>query len=65
MLPEPESGPGPEQARFCLRDNAELTLVDFDGSARLAGLLPAINVREVDGSEFADHPDDRTMSEPD
>lgn len=65
MLPEPESGQGPERAKFCLRDNAALTLVDFDGSAHLAGLLPAITVREVDGSELADHPDDNAMSEPD
>lgn len=50
---------------FCLRDNAALTLVARDGSARLADLLPVIAVREVDGSELADYPDDNTMSEPD
>ena len=64
-LPPPESGQGPEQAMFCLRDNAALTLVARDGSARLADLLPVIAVREVDGSELADYPDDNTMSEPD
>jgi hypothetical protein len=65
MLPPPESGQGPEQAMFCLRDNATLTVVAHDGSARLADLLPAIDVREVDGSKLADYPDDNTMSEPD
>ena len=60
-----DPGQDRQLAVFCLRDGAVLTLVHGDGSAVVADLLPDVTVREVDGSALADHPDDRTMSEPD
>jgi hypothetical protein len=52
-------------AVFCLPDGAVLKLVPGGGPASVADLLPAVTLREVDGSVLAAHPDNSTMSEPD
>jgi hypothetical protein len=54
-----------ESAVFCLPDGVVLELVPGGGASSVAGLLPTVTLREVDGSVLADHPDNSTMSEPD
>ncbi|WP_305787093.1 hypothetical protein [Symbioplanes lichenis] len=60
----PAAPPAREYAIFCLRDDATLTLVP-GGDEPLADLVPLVTPRETDAAEFADHPDDNTMAEPD
>ncbi|WP_306211109.1 hypothetical protein [Actinoplanes sp. RD1] len=59
------SPPAREHAVLCLRDGAALRLVPGGVSGSVADLEPLVALREASPAEFASHPDDDAMAEPD